>query len=99
MFGNPSLVVLDEPSSNLDSEGDAALADCINQLKGQGTTVVVISHRPSTLNAVDKMLVLREGAAEMFGSRQEVMARLTRSVPVRAVPAGAPAATAAGVGG
>jgi len=99
VFGNPSLVVLDEPSSNLDSEGDAALADCINQLKGQGTTVVVISHRPSTLNAVDKMLVLREGAAEMFGSRQEVMARLTRSVPVRAVPASAPAATAAGVGG
>ena len=54
VYGNPSLVVLDEPSSNLDAEGDAALADCIMQLKKRGTTVVIISHRPSTLGVVDK---------------------------------------------
>ena len=85
VYGNPSLVVLDEPSSNLDSEGDAALADCIMQLKKRGTTVVIISHRPTTLGVVDKILVLRDGVAEMFGPRAEVLARLTRPVPVHAV--------------
>jgi PrtD family type I secretion system ABC transporter len=85
VYGNPSMVVLDEPSSNLDSDGDAALADCILQLKKRGTTVVIISHRPSTLGVVDKILVLRDGVAEMFGSRNEIMSRLTRAVPVPAV--------------
>ncbi|MGB6396932.1 MAG: type I secretion system permease/ATPase [Bradyrhizobium sp.] len=85
VYGNPSLVVLDEPSSNLDADGDAALTDCIIQLKEQGTTVVIVSHRPSTIGVVDKILVLRDGAAEMFGPRAEIMARLTRSVPVHAV--------------
>ena len=82
VYGNPSLVVLDEPSSNLDSEGDAALAECILQLKKRGTTVVIISHRPATIGVVDKVLVLREGAAEMFGPRSEILSRLTRPVPV-----------------
>jgi PrtD family type I secretion system ABC transporter len=85
VYGNPSLVVLDEPSSNLDADGDAALTDCIMQLKQRGTTVVIISHRPSTIGVVDKILVLREGVAEMFGPRAEVMSRLTRAVPVHAV--------------
>lgn len=85
VYGNPSLVVLDEPSSNLDAEGDAALADCITQLKKRGTTVVIISHRPATIGVVDKLLVLREGVAEMFGPRSEILARLTRPVPVPAV--------------
>ena len=82
VFGSPSLVVLDEPSSNLDSDGDAALADCILQLKKRGTTVVIISHRPSTLGVVDKILVLSDGVAEMFGPRAEIMSRLTRAVPM-----------------
>jgi PrtD family type I secretion system ABC transporter len=81
VYGNPSLVVLDEPSSNLDAEGDAALADCILQLKKRGTIVVLISHRPSTLNVVEKVLILRDGAVEMFGPRNEVLSRLTRPVP------------------
>lgn len=85
VYGNPSLVVLDEPSSNLDADGDAALADCIMQLKKRGTTVVIISHRPVTIGVVDKILVLREGVAEMFGPRSEILARLTRPVPVHAV--------------
>jgi PrtD family type I secretion system ABC transporter len=87
VYGNPSLVVLDEPSSNLDAEGDAALADCILHLKKRGTTVVMISHRPSTLNVVEKVLILRDGAVEMFGPRNEVLPRLTRPVPVHAVRA------------
>ncbi|MFK4401941.1 ATP-binding cassette subfamily C protein [Bradyrhizobium elkanii] len=85
VYGHPSLVVLDEPSSNLDSEGDAALAECIMQLKRRGTTVVIISHRPATIGVVDKILVLREGIVEMFGPRQEILLRLTRPVPVPAV--------------
>ncbi|SFJ27841.1 type I secretion system permease/ATPase [Bradyrhizobium sp. Gha] len=85
VYGNPSLVVLDEPSSNLDADGDAALADCIMQLKKRGTTVVIISHRPVTISVVDKILLMREGAVEMFGPRSEILARLTRPVPVHAV--------------
>nr|WP_246820110.1 type I secretion system permease/ATPase [Bradyrhizobium iriomotense] len=85
VYGSPSLVVLDEPSSNLDAEGDVALADCIVQLKKSGTTVVIVSHRPATIGVVDKILVLRDGVAEMFGPRAEIMARLTRPVPVHAV--------------
>jgi PrtD family type I secretion system ABC transporter len=86
VYGRPSLVVLDEPSSNLDADGDAALTDCILQLKKRGTTVVIISHRPSTIGVVDKILVLRDGVAEMFGPRAEIMSRLTRAAPVHAVP-------------
>ncbi|WP_247985454.1 type I secretion system permease/ATPase [Bradyrhizobium sp. 186] len=85
VYGNPSLVVLDEPSSNLDSDGDAALAACIMQLKKRGTTVIIISHRPTTIGVVDKILVLREGVVEMFGPRAEILARLTRPVPIHAV--------------
>lgn len=85
IYGNPVLVVLDEPSSNLDSYGEAALADCITQLKKRGTTVVIISHRSATVSAVDKILILREGAAEAFGPRNEILSHLMRPVPVHAV--------------
>ncbi len=85
VYGDPSLVVLDEPSSNLDVDGDAALAECILQLKKRGTTIIIVSHRPATLGVADKILLLRDGAVEMFGGRNEVMARLTRPVPVQAV--------------
>lgn len=85
VYGRPSLVVLDEPSSNLDADGDAALADCIVQLKKRGTTVVIVSHRPSTVAVVDKILVLKDGVAEMFGARAEIMMRLTRAAPMHAV--------------
>jgi ATP-binding cassette, subfamily C, bacterial len=84
VYGNPRLVVLDEPASNLDAEGDAALADCLAQLKKAGTTVVVISHRPSTLCLVDMILMIQNGAVELFGPRAEIMARLTRPVAVPA---------------
>jgi ATP-binding cassette subfamily C protein len=78
VYGNPSFVVLDEPSSNLDSDGDTALIACIAELKQRGTTIVLVSHRPNTLTAVDKLLLLRDGAAEMFGPRDEVISRLSR---------------------
>jgi ATP-binding cassette subfamily C protein len=78
VFGIPSLVVLDEPSSNLDSEGDDALNRCAIALKRLGSTVVIVSHRPATLGAVDKILFLRDGAVEMYGSRSEVVAQLNQ---------------------
>jgi ATP-binding cassette subfamily C protein len=76
LYGDPALIVLDEPSSNLDLEGDIALANCLAQLKQMGRTVIIISHRPATLNLVDKILVLQAGAARLFGPRAEVMAKL-----------------------
>ncbi|MFI5030603.1 MAG: type I secretion system permease/ATPase [Reyranellales bacterium] len=78
VYGAPSLVVLDEPSSNLDASGDSALADCVHDLKNDGTTTVVISHRLSTLGVVDKLLLLRDGQALMFGPRAEVLAKLSQ---------------------
>jgi PrtD family type I secretion system ABC transporter len=78
LYGNPRLVVLDEPNANLDREGEEALVRCLYALKKDAVTVVVIAHRPSLLHGVDKMLVLREGLAERFGPRAEVMQLVTR---------------------
>jgi ABC-type protease/lipase transport system fused ATPase/permease subunit len=89
VYGNPCLVVLDEPSSNLDSDGDSALTECVISLKQRRATVIIISHRPATICVVDKLLVIREGVAELFGPRAEVMARLTRALPIQAVARGA----------
>src|SRR5216684_3325494 len=85
LYGSPSLVVLDEPSSNLDMDGDVALADCLEKFKEDGRTVVVISHRHVSLNTVDKILCLNGGAMAMFGPRNDVMAKL--GVKPVAVPA------------
>ena len=87
VFGGPSLVVLDEPSSNLDSDGDAALSACLQSLRGLGTTVIIVSHRPVTLGSVDKILLVKDGRIEAFGPRDEVAARLApaRAEPSRAV--------------
>jgi ATP-binding cassette subfamily C protein len=91
VYGNPSFVVLDEPSSNLDTDGDASLLRCITELKRRGTTVAIISHRPNTLGVVDKLLVMRDGTVELFGPRNEVVGQLTRLTSVK--PTGGNAAT------
>ena len=75
--GNPKLVVLDEPNSNLDSQGEAALAKALEHARKQKITVVTITQRPALLNVVDKILVLNNGSVSMFGTRSEVMAALT----------------------
>jgi PrtD family type I secretion system ABC transporter len=82
LYGDPSLFVLDEPSSNLDFEGEAALDNCLARLKEMRRTVVVISHRLATLNTVDKLLVLQNGVVRLFGGRSDVLAKLGRPVPV-----------------
>ncbi|MDB5854332.1 MAG: type secretion system ATPase [Herminiimonas sp.] len=76
IYGNPAFVVLDEPNSSLDDAGDAALASLILNLKAQGTTFVVMTHRASILAVVDKVLVLRDGMTQHFGARAEVLAAL-----------------------
>jgi PrtD family type I secretion system ABC transporter len=76
VFASPSLVVLDEPSSNLDADGDLALADCLIELKRKGVTVVLISHRPTSIVTADKLLLLKDGAVELFGPRLDVLAKL-----------------------
>ncbi|GLR45429.1 type I secretion system permease/ATPase [Mesorhizobium amorphae] len=78
VFGTPNLIVLDEPSSNLDADGDRALSECAIELKRRGSTVIIVSHRPSTLANVDKILLLRDGAVEAFGMRNEIVARLNQ---------------------
>jgi ATP-binding cassette subfamily C exporter for protease/lipase len=77
LYGTPSLVVLDEPNSNLDTVGEAALASAIAQLKAQGTTVILVTHRSSVLAQADKLLVLNDGRLQAFGPSQDVLKALS----------------------
>lgn len=79
VFGQPRLVVLDEPNSNLDSEGEQALLQAIGRLRGLGSTVVMIAHRPSVLAQMDKVLILQEGTVRAFGPRDEVLTKLNKA--------------------
>lgn len=79
IYGDPVLVILDEPNSSLDEAGDAALASAILELKARGTTFVVMTHRTSVLAVADKMLVLRDGLMQAFGPRDEVLAALKQA--------------------
>ncbi|MBT7913443.1 ATP-binding cassette domain-containing protein, partial [Candidatus Bathyarchaeota archaeon] len=76
LYDEPKLVVLDEPNSNLDEKGEAALLQAVNKLQQNKATVLLITHRSSVLKSVNKMLVMREGALWMFGKRDEVIAEL-----------------------
>lgn len=73
VYGNPFLMVLDEPNANLDSEGEAALTAAISYLRGRGCIVIVISHRASSLSALDKIMILAKGKILAFGPRDEVL--------------------------
>ncbi|MCU1751187.1 type I secretion system permease/ATPase [Pseudomonas sp. 6D_7.1_Bac1] len=93
LYGGPSLVVLDEPNSNLDTLGEAALASAIAQMKAQGTSVILVTHRSSALAQADKLLVLNEGRLQAFGPSQEVLKALSgaQQEHPREKPAAAPA--------
>jgi ATP-binding cassette subfamily C protein len=78
-FGDPCLVVLDEPNSNLDAAGEQALTDTLQRARERGVTVIVITQRPALLNSVDKLLVLRSGRVEAFGPPREILGRPTPS--------------------
>ncbi|MFJ2456489.1 type I secretion system permease/ATPase [Pseudomonas protegens] len=73
LYGNPRLIVLDEPNSNLDTAGENALASSICQLKTQGTTVILVTHRSSVLALTDKLLLLHECSLQAFGPSQDVL--------------------------
>jgi ATP-binding cassette subfamily C exporter for protease/lipase len=79
IYGDPVLVVLDEPNSSLDEAGDAALSSAIVDLKARGTTFVVMTHRTSVLAVADKLLVLHDGVMQAFGPCDEVLASLNKA--------------------
>jgi ATP-binding cassette subfamily C protein PrsD len=87
VFGDPFLVVLDEPNANLDADGENALGGAIQTMRGNGSIVIVVSHRPSALGALNMAMVLYEGRAIAFGPREEIFARIRTE-------AGRPAPTA-----
>jgi ATP-binding cassette, subfamily C, bacterial exporter for protease/lipase len=79
IFRKPRLVVLDEPNSNLDADGDTALTQAIFNLRQSGSVVIVMAHRPSAIAAVDKILMLKDGRMLDFGDKAEVLRKVTRA--------------------
>lgn len=82
LYGDPVLVVLDEPNSNLDDIGEAALVQALRELKLKKATVLIITHRPSVLAHVDYILVMNEGQVQTFGSRDQILTQFTRPASV-----------------
>ena len=82
VYGNPALIVLDEPSSNLDAVGEQALGAAIDKMKSAGAIVVVASHKLSLLAFCDDVLVLNGGAVHAFGPRSQIVDRLPKLRPV-----------------
>ena len=78
LYGDPFLVVLDEPNSNLDSAGEEALTHAILRVRQRGAVVIVIAHRPSALVGIDYVLVLNQGRTQAFGPRDEVLSKFLR---------------------
>ncbi|MBV9995255.1 MAG: type I secretion system permease/ATPase [Caulobacteraceae bacterium] len=89
LFGDPSVLILDEPNAHLDADGEAVLVRTLADLKAAGTTILVVAHRTGVLAAVDKLMVLQEGRLELYGPRDEVIQRI--SAPAHVRPAAAPA--------
>lgn len=85
-YGEPRLLVLDEPNSNLDGEGEQALEAAMLDAKAQGTTVLIITHRPSIAMKCDKVIMLRAGVIEAYGPAQEVMTKLAQASQKGAPP-------------
>ena len=91
LYGNPRLVVLDEPNANLDAQGEAALQAALGELKARGVTTIMVGHRPALMSQLDKLAVLNEGALEAFGPSitilprmHAVTARSNKSIPAQA---------------
>jgi ATP-binding cassette subfamily C protein EexD len=94
IYGQPKLIILDEPNSNLDEVGEKALALAIQVLKAAGSTIFVITHRTNILTQLDRLLVMNNGTISMYGPREQVMAELSKQhaqksqVVAGAAPAG-----------
>ncbi|NOT85671.1 MAG: type I secretion system permease/ATPase [Methylococcaceae bacterium] len=76
LYGNPKVVVLDEPNSNLDDQGEMALSNAIKRLKDKAVTVIIVTHRNNILGQLDKLLILKDGLLALYGPRNEVIAHL-----------------------
>jgi PrtD family type I secretion system ABC transporter len=81
LYGNPFLIVLDEPNSNLDSEGDEALTRAVRGARERGAIVIVVAHRPVGIEAVDQLLVLKDGKMQAFGPKEQVLGQVLQRVP------------------
>jgi ATP-binding cassette subfamily C protein len=92
LYGNPFLIVLDEPNSNLDSEGDEALTRAVRGARERGAIVVVVAHRPVGIEAVDQLLVLKDGRMQAFGPKETVLGQVLQRVapptPIKMVSPG-----------
>ncbi|RWN48569.1 MAG: type I secretion system permease/ATPase [Mesorhizobium sp.] len=87
LYGDPFLVILDEPNSNLDADGEAALTAAIQGVRDRGGMAIVVAHRPSALQSLDQILVMTNGSIQAFGPKNEIMTKVTRpiSVPLKVV--------------
>jgi ABC-type protease/lipase transport system fused ATPase/permease subunit len=90
LYGDPFLVVLDEPNSNLDNDGEKALTAAIQSVRTRGGIPIVIAHRPSALVAVDYVLVMAEGKIQTFGLKEEILGQVLRPAAVSSAPQAAP---------
>jgi ATP-binding cassette subfamily C protein PrsD len=86
LYRNPFLVVLDEPNSNLDGEGDQALTRAIMGVRARGGITIVVAHRASALSAVDQLLIMGEGRVQALGAKDQMLSRLQGAKPVQRVP-------------
>jgi PrtD family type I secretion system ABC transporter len=86
LYGDPFLIVLDEPNSNLDSEGDEALTRAVRAARERGAIVVVVAHRPIGIEAVDQLLVLKDGRMQTFGPKETVLGQVLERVAPRPSP-------------
>ena len=93
-YGDPRLVVLDEPNSNLDTPGEMALAQALIRAKAKGTTVVAITQRPTLLKSVDKIMILKDGAVQALGLRDEIIPLIVGRSPGASPALGAAGAAA-----
>ncbi len=85
LYRDPFLVVLDEPNSNLDAEGDEALTKAILGIRARGGIAVVVAHRPSAIAGVDYILVMAKGRQQQFGPKEDILTRVTQAPPQRAL--------------
>jgi ATP-binding cassette subfamily C protein len=90
LFGDPSILILDEPNAHLDADGEAQLVQSLAEQKAKGVTILVAAHRGAVLSAADKLLMLKEGRVEMFGGLADVLATMRGAQPVDAAASPAP---------
>ncbi|WP_342362786.1 type I secretion system permease/ATPase [Terrarubrum flagellatum] len=95
VYGNPKLLVLDEPNSNLDAIGEESLGRTISALRERGTMIVIVTHRTNILACCDRVLVMNAGTVHAFGRREQILERLSSLTPQKQLPAGSAASLAA----